>query len=133
MRFEIPDVDLNQVPVSLLAYIGDAVMSLYYKTKLSVLMKPSRIENEVRKIVSKEGQAEMLDRLWNFLTDEELSVVRRGMNSRSAKRHGNDLLYRKSTGLEALIGYLYLSGKEDRIKEILEAQKFTPAKKTGDL
>ena len=133
MKFEVPDVDLNQAPVSLLAYLGDAVMSLYYKTKLSILMKPSRIEPQVRKIVSKEGQAEMLDRLWNDLTDEEMNVVKRAMNSRSAKRHGNDPLYRKSTGLEALIGYLYLSGREDRIKELLEVQKFTPTKKNGEL
>ncbi len=113
------EIQIIQAPVSLLAYIGDSVMSLYYKLEYIDLMRPSEIEKRVRKIVSRKGQADILDAVWSKLTEEEKSVVKRAMNSKSATRHGNDPLYRKSTGLEALIGYLYLTGKDERLKEIL--------------
>ena len=114
------EVDVIQAPVSLLAYIGDSVMSLYYKLEYICLMKPSEIEKKVKKIVSRKGQAHILDSIWNDLSEDEKSVVKRAMNSRSATRHGNDPLYRKSTGLEALIGYLYLTKRDERLKEILK-------------
>ena len=114
------EIDVVQAPVSLLAYIGDSVMSLYYKLEYIDLMKPSEIEKKVRRIVSRKGQAGILDAIWNDLSEDERSVVKREMNSKSATRHGNDPLYRKSTGLEALIGYLYLTGRHERLKEILE-------------
>jgi ribonuclease-3 family protein len=120
LKFEIPEIDIFQVPVSLLAYIGDAVMSLYFKTKYLKLMKPSEVERKVKEIVSRKGQAEILDAIWDKLNEEEKAVIKRAMNSKGAKRYGNDPLYRKSTGLEALIGYLYVSRSEDRLKEILE-------------
>ncbi len=113
------EIQIIQAPVSLLAYIGDSVMSLYYKLEYIDLMRPSEIEKRVRKIVSRKGQANILDAIWNKLTEEEKSVVKRAMNSKSATRHGNDPLYRKSTGLEALVGYLYLTGRDERLKEIL--------------
>ncbi len=124
MIFEEKDVDIHQAPISLFAYIGDAVMSLYYKLKLAHLMKPSRIEKEVRKIISREGQAELLDKIWNVLTEDERALAKRAMNSKSATKHGNDPLYRKSTGLEALVGYLYLAKKDSRLKEILDFKIF---------
>ncbi len=114
------EIDIVQAPVSLLAYIGDSVMSLYYKLKYVDLMKPSEIEKMVRKVVSRKGQAGILDVIWNELSEDEKSVVKRAMNSKSATRHGNDPLYRKSTGLEALVGYLYLTGRHERLKEILD-------------
>ncbi len=117
------EIDVVQAPVSLLAYIGDSVMSLYYKLEYIGLMKPSEIEKRVRKIVSRKGQADILDAIWDDLSEDEKSVVKRAMNSKSATRHGNDPLYRKSTGLEALVGYLYLTERYERLKEILEYSK----------
>lgn len=117
--FSFPELDLRELPSSLLAYIGDEVMSLCMKLRFIKLLKPSRIEKEVRKRISREGQAAILDEIFPLLTEEEKEVVKRAMNSKIATRHGNDPLYRKSTGLEALIGYLYLKGDEGRIIELL--------------
>jgi len=118
--FDLPKVDPLQLPISSLAYIGDGVMNLHFRLRFLNLYKPSEIEKVVRRFVSKEGQARALDALWKKLSDDERNVAKRGMNSRSATRHGNDPLYRKSTGLEALIGYLYVTGRERRLREIFD-------------
>ena len=117
--FSPPLLNLSEVPISLLAYIGDEVMSLYVKVHFAHLIKPSAIEREVRKRVSKKGQAELLERVKDLLNEEEMSVVKRAMNSKAATRHGNDPLYRRSTGLEALIGYLYIKGDVEKLEKIL--------------
>ncbi len=120
--FQPPDIDLKQVPVSLLAYIGDEVMSFYLKLKFLKLLKPGEVEKKVREYVSKIGQSKLLEKVEKLLTDEEKAIVKRAMNSRSATRHGNDRDYRRSTGFEALIGYLYLKGDTSRLKKILEVE-----------
>ncbi len=118
--FEPPKVDLRSVPVQLLSYIGDGIMNLHFRMRFADLMNVSKIENVVRKIVSKEGQATILDAIWKDLKEDEISVVKRAMNGRFAKRHGNDPAYRKSTGLEALVGYLYIKGDFERLEWIFE-------------
>ncbi len=117
--FRVPNLDLREVPTSTLAYIGDAVIELYYRLEYISSMRTSDLAEKVRRSVSKFGQTELLDGIWNHLSDEEKEIAKRGMNSRSASRHGNDPLYRKSTGLETLIGYLFLKGDADRIDAIL--------------
>ena len=111
--------DIREVPVSTLAYIGDAVIELYYRLRYLEDLKTSKLAEKVRKRVSRSGQAGLLDSIWNDLSEEEKEIVKRGMNSRSATRYGNDPDYRKSTGIEALIGYLYLNNRIERIDSIL--------------
>ena len=117
--FQPPDLDPREVSSSLLAYLGDGVVELYFRTKYLSKMKTTVVSEMVRRAVSREGQARLLDSVLPLLDEEEMDVVKRAMNSKVASRHGNDPLYRKSTGLEALVGYLYLKGRYDRIEEIL--------------
>ncbi|MCD6449074.1 MAG: hypothetical protein J7L34_01020 [Thermotogaceae bacterium] len=117
--FEIPEIDLKELPVTYFAYIGDAVISLYSKLKYINLKKPSEIEKNIKSMVSKSGQSKNLERIMFYLTDEEKAIVKRAMNSKAATRHGNDRDYRNSTGLEALIGYLFLKKDFERLKKIL--------------
>lgn len=58
----------------------------------------------------------------NFLTEEELSIVYRARNHKGSRhpKHTDIITYKYSTGFEALIGYLYLENKQDRIKEIMK-------------
>ncbi len=119
MLFEVPKVDIRRLPVATLAYLGDSVMELFYRIYFLGAYKVGVISSKVKNITSRSGQAKLLERIWESLSDEEKEVVKRAMNSKSAKRYGNDPLYRKSTGFEALIGYLYVSGREKRIMDIL--------------
>ncbi|KUK21392.1 MAG: mini-ribonuclease [Pseudothermotoga sp.] len=113
-------LDVSQIPISTMAYIGDAIYSLYCKVKSLKLMKVKAIHKEVNKIISREGQARSFDRLVELLSAEEFSLVKRALNSRAAKKYGNDIFYRKSTALEALIGYLYLKGNKERLIDLLK-------------
>ena len=117
--FEIPEVDLKEYPIAFFAYIGDAVISLYSKLKYMNLKKPSKIEKQIKHMVSRSGQSESLEKIMEELTDEEKAIVKRAMNSKAATRHGNDRAYRNSTGLEALIGYLFLKRDFERLSYIL--------------
>ncbi len=117
--FEIPEVDLKEYPITYFAYIGDAVLSLYSRLKYMNLKKPSEVEKHIKGLVSRSGQSKNLDRIFSTLTEDEKAIVKRAMNSKAATRHGNDRDYRNSTGLEALIGYLFLKKDFNRLKSIL--------------
>lgn len=108
-----------QLPISTIAYIGDAVYSLYCRVRYLDLTRVDRIHKKVNQIVSREGQARSLDKLMNSLNELELSLVKRAANSKAAKKHGNDPLYRKSTAFETLVGFLYLSREYDRLGELI--------------
>lgn len=109
-----------QLPVSTIAYIGDAVYSLHCRIKYLDLLKVDKIHKKVNQAVSRSGQARNLDRLMSLLNETELSLVKRAVNSKAAKKHGNDPSYRKSTAFEALIGFLYLSQDHDRLMKLIE-------------
>lgn len=101
-----------------LAYIGDAFFNLYVRTRLL-----SFEQNRVRvlhghgaRMVSATLQAYALRRLEDALSEDELAVVKRGRNAKSTVPKSASVGdYRASTGFEALLGYLYLSGDEARL------------------
>ena len=109
-----------------LAYIGDAVQSLYERERLIMThdMKSDQLHKQVSEIVNAGAQALLAEKIFPTLSDEEQSVFLRGRNAniqhKSKNQSGSN--YRKATGLEALLGYLYLIGDEARLKEILETQ-----------
>ena len=71
--------------------------------------------------VSAKGQSELIERLLPALTEEEADIFRRGRNAKKStrSRHASVGEYNRSTGFEALIGYLYLTGRHERIEELL--------------
>lgn len=106
-----------------LAYVGDSVHALLVRTGLiekNWLVKDMhRASNEA---VSAVSQARELQRLLPLLTEEEGAVVRRGRNAHphhSAPKSASVGEYAGATGLEALLGYLYLTGQTDRLRELL--------------
>ncbi|SHH36773.1 ribonuclease III domain-containing protein [Thermosipho atlanticus] len=114
-----PNVDIREIPTDSLAYIGDAVFNLFIK--LSYFKKTSayNLHKNTHSIVNRKNQAEILDALLPLLNEEELSFVKRGINSKGASKYGNDPAYRKSTGFEVLVGYLYLIN-QDRLYSLLK-------------
>ncbi|MDK8645603.1 Mini-ribonuclease 3 [Staphylococcus condimenti] len=119
----------NQVkllnPLSL-AYMGDAVLDQFVRKHiiLKLRAKPNRLHQQAKRYVSAKSQAATLDRLndEDWFTEEEQEIVRRGRNTKShTKAKNTDVqTYRKSSGLEALLGFLYLENREDRLQALLE-------------
>lgn len=105
-----------------LSFVGDAVYTLFFRlVTLSTARRRAGFQHDiVTEYVSASGQRKALEILTPFLNSEELSIVRRGYNSRGAKKHGDDEDYRRATALEALVGYIYLKGDHNHLKELLE-------------
>ena len=106
-----------------LAFLGDAVCSLFVREKLvrSGTGKAADFQRAAAKVVSARGQSAFLDRVLPLFTEEEESVFKRGRNAKKATKSKNATAveYARSTGFEAVIGYLYLAGETDRIEEFL--------------
>ena len=107
-----------------LAYLGDAVYELHIREYLinSGISKVNELQSASINYVSAKSQRRILEELirLNFLTEEEKEIVNRGRNASSHSSKTTDIItYKKATGLECLIGYLYNENKE-RCKEILE-------------
>ena len=116
--------EINQMSPLTWAYIGDGVYELYIRTYLinKTRLKPHKLHIEAIKYVKAKAQAEILKKLDSILTLEEQEIVRRGRNTQTHHIAKNASMqeYMYSTAFEALIGYLYLTGQEERLITILE-------------
>ena len=121
-NFLTPEGARNLSPV-VLAFVGDAVYSLYVREKLvlGTDFKTGTLQRLSSRQVSARGQSELIERLLPALTEEEADIFRRGRNAKKSTRskHASVGEYNRSTGFEALIGYLYLTGRHERIEELL--------------
>ena len=110
-------------PVTL-AFVGDAVYSLYVRERLTLEVggKSADLQRVAAKVVSAQGQSEFLDKVLPLFTEAEGDVFRRAKNAKKASKSksASSLEYNRSTGFEAVLGYLYLTGNEERIKELLK-------------
>lgn len=117
--FGVKEVDMKAYSPLTLAYIGDAAYELVIRTM--VVEKGNRQASQLHRLttsyVKAQAQAAMIEALEPELTEEELAIYKRGRNAKSytSAKNASILDYRKATGLEALIGYLYLSGREERV------------------
>jgi len=106
-----------------LAYIGDVVFELY--VRLYVIHVEKRSVNLLNKktvsFVNATAQAKVAKSLEEILTEEEWMVLKRGRNQKSLKppKNANIGDYKYATGFESLLGYLYLMGQTDRVREIV--------------
>lgn len=117
------DFDIREIPTDSLAYIGDAVFNLYVKLYYFKKSSAYSLHKNSQNFINRKFQAQILDSLLQFLNEEELSYVKRGINSKGAGKYGNDPNYRKSTGFEVLVGYLYLTNQERLFKLLKEVIK----------
>lgn len=102
-----------------LAYIGDGVLDLMVKTYFvkNTNKQTYKYHKDVSNIVKAVNQAAFIDSVMEELDEDEMDVFKRGRNTTTHSKAKNATLseYRKATGLEALFGYLYLSGRLDRL------------------
>ena len=111
-----------QISPVTLAFVGDAVYSLYVRERLTLEVggKTADLQRASVKAVSAKGQSAFLEKVLPALTEEEMDVFRRGKNAKKGtkSKSATSLEYNRSTGFEAVIGYLYLTGKTERMKEL---------------
>lgn len=113
---------MQMAPLSL-AYVGDTVYDLYVRTLL-VYGSDATVHNlhmTATKLVRASAQARASERLLPYLTEQEASVFRRGRNAHiGTVPHSASIAdYRAATGLEAVLGYLFLRGEDARIRELM--------------
>lgn len=130
---ELQDVDVRSYSPLVLAYIGDAVYELFIRTKVinHGSMQVNKMHKKSASLVKAETQANLIKVLSEELTDEELAVYKRGRNAKSATtaKHATMMDYRMATGFEALVGYLYLTDRDDRLLALVH----DGLKKIGEL
>lgn len=115
--------ELRSMPALTLAYIGDAVFELIIREKLLTMPKHDNgtLHTTALKYVSAAAQSEWADTVLPHLTEEETSVYMRGRNAKlSVSKKNSPIIHHKATGFEALVGWLYLSGRSERLYELLE-------------
>lgn len=119
-----PEEEVNLLSPLTWAYVGDAVYELYIRKKLveETNMKPHKLHIEAIKYVRAKSQAEKLEKIYENLTDEEKDIVRRARNTQNhhLPKNSNVQEYMYSTAFEALIGYLYLMNRFNRLDELLK-------------
>ena len=122
--FELESQDYRTFSALTLAYIGDCVFELVVRTV--VIHHSKKAVNDLHKkaikFVKAESQALMMQGLLDeeILTDEEVTIYKRGRNTKShtSAKNASIAAYRKATGFEALIGYLYVTNQMERILEL---------------
>lgn len=115
---------VNSLNVLVLAFVGDAAHTLFIRTKLCAASdgKAGALHTRAKKYVSAKGQAAAFEKLEALLTEAEAAVCRRARNhhNKTAAKNADLADYKKATAFEALLGYHYLLGNEERLSELLE-------------
>ena len=105
-----------------LAYIGDVVYEFYVRRKLieNGNMPVDKLHRAATALVNASAQSNSFKKIESILTEKELGVFKRGRNTKSTVPKNAEMSdYRTATGLESLIGYIYLSGDDLRLDEIM--------------
>lgn len=124
-QFDLKEVDIRTYSPLVLAYIGDAVYDIIIRT---ILVKrgncsPNKLHKRSSQLVKAATQSEIVEQIKEEFTDEELQIYKRGRNAKSPTMAKNASMseYRRATGFEALIGYLYLQKEFKRIVDLIKS------------
>ena len=133
--FELEDTDIRTYSPLTLAYIGDAIYELVIRTILVEKgnAQVNKLHQRASKLVKASAQSEIIEKLKPYLTEEEMGIFKRGRNAKSFTMAKNASMsdYRRATGFEALMGYLYLTEQWDRMLELIKIG-LTEGEKDGE-
>lgn len=116
--------EVLQIPISSLAYLGDAVLEVMVREKLisEKIGKIGDINKEAKKYVTAVAQSAAAERLLPFFTEAETDIFKRGRNhTHSAPKSATHAEYSRATGLECVFAYLHLTGDINRLRELFSA------------
>ncbi|MBE5902355.1 MAG: ribonuclease III [Lachnospiraceae bacterium] len=123
-QFGIPEVDIRSYSPLTLAYIGDGIFDLIIR---SIVVgkgntRASELHKRTSNVVKAASQSDMIEKLLPHLTEEEEAVYKRGRNAKSPTMAKNATMaeYRRATGFEALMGFLYLTDQMGRLVELVK-------------
>jgi ribonuclease-3 family protein len=123
-QFGLHKVDVRAYSPLALAYLGDTVFDLIFRTIVVSQhnMAANKYHKKVCNYVSAVAQSEMVELLMDELTQEEMEIYKRGRNSKpySKAKNASAMEYQRATGLECLVGYLYLSGQMERLLQLVQ-------------
>ena len=115
---------MNQLNGLTLAYLGDAIYEVYIREFLleKGYTKVDKLHKEAILFTSAKGQKKALDKIYDALTENEVSIFKRGRNANTDRKPRNTDLatYKQATGFEALIGFLYLDNQKERLEELMQ-------------
>ncbi len=118
-NFQMKEVSAKSYSPLVLAYIGDGIYDLVIRTVVVNRgnTQANKLHKKTSSLVKAAAQSSMIDTLLEILTEEEMAVYKRGRNAKSATMAKNATMtdYRKATGFEALMGYLYLDNQWERM------------------
>ena len=121
---EIPEPDTDSCSPLVLAYIGDCIYDLIIKSMVvgRGIKQVQRLHEETSSYGQASAQSQMMRTMQQHLTEEEHAIYRRGRNTRSVSAAKNQTItdYRRATGFEALLGYLFLKKRYARLMEIVK-------------
>nr|WP_317361245.1 ribonuclease III domain-containing protein [uncultured Blautia sp.] len=122
--FELEYQDIRTYSPLTLAYIGDAIYELVIRTILVEKgnTQVNKLHKRASRLVKASAQSAMIEKLKPYLTEEEMGVFKRGRNAKAATMAKNATMsdYRRATGFEALMGYLYLTEQWERMLELMK-------------
>lgn len=122
--FDSKEVNPNEYSPLALAFIGDSVFDVVVKSVIveKANCQVNKLQNKTSKIVRATSQAVIADALKDDLSEEEANILRRGRNAKPYTKAKNASYseYCKATGLEALVGYLYLKGETERLVNLIK-------------
>ena len=114
--------NINEYSPLVLAYIGDAVYELYIRSMLisGHNTQVNKLHKEATNYVKAKAQSELLEKIYDRLSEEEITIFKRGRNAHSytSAKNADIVDYRRATGFEALMGYLYLKDEFPRVVEL---------------
>jgi ribonuclease-3 family protein len=123
--FQLPKVDIKTYSPLVLAYIGDGIYDIIIRTIMVAKgnSQPNKLHKRTSQLVKASAQSAMIEAILDELTEEELKIYKRGRNAKSSTMAKNATMvdYRRATGFEALMGYLYLQGQLKRIIDLIKS------------
>ena len=122
--FQMEEVDIREYSPLTLAYIGDCIYDLVIKSLVinAGNKQVNKLHQETSRLVQASAQSLMMRTMQEYLTEEEHAVYKRGRNAKSVSPAKNQSItdYRRATGFEALLGYLYLKKDYNRLLDLVK-------------
>jgi ribonuclease-3 family protein len=129
--------EASQYNILSLAYIGDAVMELMVRENLlsKANCSPGVLHKQAKQYVSAHAQSGVAEKMLALFTPDEAAIFRRARNTKSPSKPKNAVLseYSKATAVEAVFGYLYLTGNKDKLKQLFAVMEQSQAEETERL